>query len=328
MITHICSFLPPSKLTNGELSQLFPDWTPEKILEKTGIKERRIVSSGVCASDLAFMAAKQLIKIGGKEADFLLFCTQTPDYLLPTTACILQHRLGLSNACAALDFNLGCSGYIYGLALSTSLLESGAAQRVLLLTGDTYTKLIHPLDRGTRTIFGDAGTATLIAKSANARLHSFVLGSDGSGAEELMVKSSGIRFPRINGRPANVNDSGNVNDPEWLHMNGPEIFNFTLRTVPGLVREVLAKANLSLAEVDLVVFHQANAFMLEHLRRKLEIPNEKFVLHLEYCGNTVSSTIPLALEHVISSGRLQPGMKVLLVGFGVGYSWGGCILEW
>ncbi|MDI1335919.1 MAG: ketoacyl-ACP synthase III [Lacunisphaera sp.] len=328
MITQIASHLPRTVLANEGLAQLYPDWTAEKIFEKTGIRERHVVDEGECASDLAFAAAERLFAGRAREADYLLFCTQTPDYLLPTTACVLQHRLGLPTTCAALDFNLGCSGYIYGLSLANSLLQSGAANRVVLLTADTYSRLIHPQDKSTRTIFGDAGTATLLSKESGSRLHSFVLGSDGSGAEQLMVKTNGARFPRADGLPTTTDESGNVHDPACLYMNGPEIFNFTLKAVPKLVREVLEKAKLSLDQIDLVVFHQANAFMLEHLRRKLGIAPEKFVLHLEHCGNTVSSTIPLALEGVITTGRLKPGMKVLLAGFGVGYSWGGCILEW
>ncbi len=313
---------------NEDLAALFPDWTEAKIFEKTGIRQRRIVEENECASDLAYAAAEKLLAVGAKDADYLLFCTQSPDYLLPTTACVLQHRLKLSTSCAALDFNLGCSGYIYGLSLAAALLQSGQAKRVLLLTADTYSRLIDPADKSTRTIFGDAGTATLLDKESRARLHSFVLGSDGAGAEQLIVKAGGSRYPMRNDQRSAVEGSDTAYDPHCLYMNGPEIFNFTIRAVPKLVKAVLEKAELSTDQVDLVVFHQANGFMLEHLRRKLAIPFEKFVVHLENCGNTVSSTIPLALENIIHSGRLKPGMKVLLVGFGVGYSWGGCILEW
>lgn len=319
---------PSTVLSNEQLARLYPDWTAEKIYEKTGIRERRVVTEGECASDLAYAAAVRLLAEGARDVDYLLFCTQTPDYLLPTTACVLQHRLGLPTSCAALDFNLGCSGYIYGLSLANSLLQSGAASKVLLLTADTYSRLIHPLDKSTRTIFGDAGTATLLSKESKARLHSFVLGSDGSGAEQLMVKTRGARYPEAAGQATTTDDSGNVRDPACLYMNGPEIFNFTIKAVPKLVQGVLEKAGLALDQVDLVVFHQANAFMLEHLRRKLAIPPGKFMVHLEHCGNTVSSTIPLALAEALKTGRLRPGMKVLLAGFGVGYSWGGCILEW
>lgn len=329
MIAHISGHLPTTVLSNDQLAELFPDWTADKIHEKTGIRERRVVANGECASDLACAAAARLLATeGAKDADFLLFCTQTPDYQLPTTACVLQHRLGLPTTCAALDFNLGCSGYIYGLFLANSMLQGGSANKVLLLTADTYSRLIHPLDKSTRTIFGDAGTATLLSKDSKARLHSFVLGSDGSGAEQLMVKTGGARHARTEQPGVAIDDSGNVRDSACLYMNGPEIFNFTLKAVPKLVQSVMDKAGLTLDQVDLVVFHQANAFMLEHLRRKLGISSEKFMVHLEYCGNTVSSTIPLALEEALKTGRLKRGMKVLLAGFGVGYSWGGCIVEW
>jgi 3-oxoacyl-[acyl-carrier-protein] synthase-3 len=328
MITHIVGHLPRSVLGNETLAAIYPDWTEVKIFEKTGIRQRRIVEENECASDLAYAAAEKLLAVGANDADYLLFCTQSPDYLLPTTACVLQHRLRLSTSCAALDFNLGCSGYIYGLSLASALLQSNQAKRVLLLTADAYSRLIHPADKSTRTIFGDAGTATLLDKKSRARLHSFVLGSDGSGAEQLIVKAGGSRYPMRHDQRSALEGSDTAHDPHCLYMNGPEIFNFTIRAVPKLVKAVLEKAELSIDQVDLVVFHQANGFMLEHLRRKLAIPFEKFVVHLENCGNTVSSTIPLALENIIDSGRLKPGMKVLLVGFGVGYSWGGCILEW
>jgi 3-oxoacyl-[acyl-carrier-protein] synthase-3 len=328
MIQRIASFLPDTILSNDELAALYPGWTAEKIYEKTGIRERRIAAAGVCASDLACQAAERLLADGPRVADYLLFCTQSPDFLLPTTACLLQHRLRLPTSCAALDFNLGCSGYIYGLSLADALLRAGSAQSVLLLTGDTYSRLIHPLDKSTRTIFGDAGTATLLHTGARARLHSFVLGSDGAGEKQLIVQTGGARHPGASALAPELDDSGNLRDANCLYMNGPEIFNFTLRAVPKLVNAVLERATLRLADLDLVVFHQANAFMLEHLRRKLGIAPERFVVDLEHCGNTVSSTIPLALERLAASGRLQPGMKVLLAGFGVGYSWGGCILEW
>ena len=328
MISRFASYLPKNILTNEKLAELFPDWPAEKIFAKTGIRERRIASESECASDLAFNAAERLLTNKVRKADFLLFCTQSPDFSLPTTACLLQDRLRLPTSCAALDFNLGCSGYIYGLSLADALIRAGSAQRVLLLTGDTYSRLIHPLDKSTRTIFGDAGTATMLVADARARLHSFILGSDGSGGNQLIVRANGARFPNGLKEKPSLDDSGNLQDPNCLYMNGPEIFSFTLRAVPKLVKSVLDRAALQLNDVDIFVFHQANSFMLEHLRRKLDIPSEKFVIDLEKTGNTVSSTIPLTLEQLAQAGRLQPGTKVLLAGFGVGYSWGGCILEW
>ena len=325
MIETVCTYLPRAVLTNDELEKLFPDWPANQIYLKTGIRERRIAAPDQCASDLAFEAARELLAESGNGVDWLLFCTQTPDYLLPTTACILQRRLGLPSSSACIDFNLGCSGYVYGLALAQSLISGGGAERVLLLTADTYSKLLHPGDKTTRTIFGDAGTATYLCSTARARLHSFILGSDGSGAESLIVRGGGARCDWTRQQketaPSAAADCS-------LFMDGPEIFNFTLSAVPTMVKQVLDKANLSKDSIDLFVFHQANAFMLEHLRRKMDIPKDRFVIDLEFSGNTVSSTIPLALANANADGRLKAGMKILLAGFGVGFSWGGCILEW
>lgn len=319
MISRIATYLPERLVTNDDLATELGDWSAEKIYEKTGIRERRVAGPDQCSSDLVCRAAeKALAGYDRGSVDFLLFCTQTPDYLLPTSACMLQSRLGLPTHCGALDFNLGCSGYIYGLALSSGLMAAGLAERVLLLNGDTYSRYLGPNDKSTRTIFGDGGAATLLERGARSRVHSFVLGTDGTGAEQLILRGSACR-------PAQA--PGGATAP-CLEMNGPEVFNFTLGAVPRLVNSVLARAGLTSDQIDLFVFHQANAFMLEHLRRRLAIPADRFVLCLEHYGNTVSATIPLALEQCLSTGRLRPGMRVLLAGFGVGFSWGGCVVDW
>jgi len=328
MIQSIATHLPTGQLSNAELAKTSEGWSEEKIFEKTGIRTRHVAGAAECSSDLAFYAAERLLQDENRsQIDFLLFCTQSPDYLLPTTACILQDRLKLPQSCGALDFNLGCSGYIYGIALAHGLLQSHLANNVLFLTADNYTRYIHPNDRGTRTIFGDGATATLLGADSPNRLSAFVFGTDGSGADRLIIKEGGARHSRpcAPSAPGSPSESRGEN---WLHMNGPEIFNFTLKSVPALARQVLDRASLKLDEIDWFVFHQANAFMLEHLRRKMGIPSGKFVLHLENCGNTVSSTIPIALEDMLRTGRIKAGHKILLAGFGVGFSWGGCILEW
>jgi len=330
MITAISSFLPTAILSNEQLAAEFSEWSAQKIYEKTGIRNRHIAGPEETASDLAEKAALKLFEsIDRSEIDFLIFCTQSPDYILPPSACLLQHRLGLRSNIGAFDFNLGCSGYIYGLSMATALIGSQQAQKVLLLNADTYSKFIHPKDKSTRTIFGDAGTATLISATSRNRLHSFIFGTDGAGAEQILVKVGGCRFPaKSTVVEEREDESGNIKSPACLVMNGPEVFNFTIQAVPALMEGVLQKAQISAAEIDLFVFHQANAFMLEHLRRKLKIPKEKFVLALEEVGNTVSATIPLALESAKRAGQLKSPSRILLAGFGVGLSWGGCILEW
>lgn len=324
--------LPEAALDNEQLASEYKGWPAEKIYEKTGIQTRRVAAPDECASDLAVRAAQALMvqaSLDPSSVDFLLNCTQTPDYILPTTACVLQHRLGLPLSCGALDFNLGCSGYIYGLGLAKALIESGQARRVLLLTADTYSKLINPADKSVRTLFGDGAAATLVlAKGKETLIGPFVYGTDGAGAGNLIVPTGGMRqrvVPQAKLVPDNSGNARTVND---LYMNGAEVFNFTLCVVPEAVKQLLAKAEIVQEAVDLFVFHQANRFMLDHLRRKLQIPAEKFVIAMEQVGNTVSSSIPIALCQAQEEGRLAPGALVMLVGFGVGYSWGATLIRW
>jgi 3-oxoacyl-[acyl-carrier-protein] synthase-3 len=325
----------PSKVvSNQDLAAEFPEWSIEKIQENTGIIERHIAAPEECASDLAESAARKIFASGvcsPDEIDYLLFCTQCPDYFLPTTACLLQNKLGIPTRAGALDFNLGCSGFVYGLGLAQGLIQTGQAAKVLLLTASTYTKFVHPRDRSVRTLFGDAATATLLsASSAPGEFRSsYVWGTDGSGAQHLIVPAGGLRRPCSSETAQEIiDDSGNCRSDNNLYMNGNEVFSFTLRAVPECVREVLVRSGKRLEEIDLFVFHQANQFMLGHLRRALRIPREKFCLCLESFGNTGGSSIPIALKHALDQQRLKPGQTVMLVAFGVGYSWAATIMEW
>jgi len=247
---------------------------------------------------------------------------------LPATACLIQDRLGLGTGCGALDFNQGCSGYVYGLSLAKGLIEGGMARRVLLLTGETYSKHLHCADRTVRTIFGDGASATVIRAVESDRdlLGPFVLGTDGRGARQLVVRAGAFRLPAAVSHGSEPCEAGGARSCGHLYMNGPEIFTFTLKTIPGLVRRLLAEASLSIEDVDFFVFHQANRFMLERLRDKIGIPVERFCINLETYGNTVSATIPMAIEAAIAAGQMKPGQRIMAVGFGVGYSWGACLL--
>lgn len=328
----IRSALPERSLDNEELSRQFPDWKVDKIYQKTGIRSRPIAGENEFASDLAVRAGAALFESGAcrpDDVDFLLLCTQSPDYFLPTTACLVQHRLGIPTRCGALDFNLGCSGYIYGLSLAKGLIETGQAANVVLLTAETYSKFLHPDDKGVRTIFGDAATATLVQAEAGDRpnLGPFVFGTDGSGGKNLIVRSGAVRQPARQPAPAGEDPLGPNRSDGTLYMNGPEIFAFTLRSVPAAVKSLLAKAETTLENVDYVVFHQANRFMLDALRDAIGIPEAKFRVRMDQLGNTVSNTIPLALEEALAEGSIKPGDRLMLVGFGVGYSWGGCLVR-
>jgi 3-oxoacyl-[acyl-carrier-protein] synthase III len=325
-IAAIATHVPEQVLGNEELAALFPEWSAEKILEKTGIRERRIAASDETAGDLALAAATKLFSqahIDAKSVDFLIFCTQAPDYVLPTTACILQERLGLRRSLGAIDVNLGCSGFVYGLSLATGLIASGAARRVLLLTADTYSKYIAPRDKSVRTLFGDGAAATLIDSCPveRGRIGPFVFGTDGSGADALIVPAGGFRTPRSAATAREEADqSGNVRSQDHLYMHGGDVMSFSLREVPRAVRELCDKDLGSLDSYDLFVFHQANKFMLDALQKKLSLPDSKVPRCYEDVGNTVSSTIPFVLEPLIADACLQ-SKQLMIVGFGVGLSW-------
>jgi len=318
-IVGISYYLPDEVLSNDDISKEHPEWSIEKIALKTGIVERHIAGENILASDLAFEAAELIFSeynIDRGTIDFVLLCTQSPDYFLPTTACILQDRLGLSKTCGALDFNLGCSGYIYGLALAKGLVVSGIANNVLLITSETYSKYIQSEDKVNKTLFGDAAAATLISsEQGNIEIGDIVYGTDGSGASNLIVP---------NGASKHISD-GSVND--YLFMNGSEIFKFTAESVPQIVENLLLKSGYTDEEIDLYIFHQANKYMLDFIRKKMKIDEERFFYFLEKVGNTVSSTIPIALKEAIGQSKVKKNSNVVLVGFGVGYSYGACLLS-
>jgi 3-oxoacyl-[acyl-carrier-protein] synthase-3 len=325
-ITAVDYYLPEQRLSNLDLTREFADWSVQKIAAKTGIDSRPIAAPDECSSDMAAAAAERIFQRGVDRAsiDYVLFCTQSPDYFLPTSACLLQSRLGIPTTAGALDFNLGCSGYVYGLGLAKGLIETGQASKVLLLTGETYTKMLAPGDRSVRTVFGDGASATVVEavereQSAPDFIGPFVYGTDGSGAQNLIVEHGAFRKP-LAGSDAPAKPT--------LSMNGAEVFAFTLATIPGAVNTLLQRARLTADDVDLYVFHQANRHMLDHLRRKSAIPEDKFVVHLSGCGNTVSATIPIALCEAQRAGRVNPGAVIMLVGFGVGYSWSGAVCRW
>jgi 3-oxoacyl-[acyl-carrier-protein] synthase-3 len=322
-ISGIAVHLPEKIETNQELDREFPDWNIRKVEAKTGIRERRIAAESETAADLAFRAARKLFASGvcnESEIDFVMFCTQTPDHLAPATACLLQSRLGLPTTCGAADINVGCSGFVYSLAFARGLICSGQSKNVLVLTGDTYSKIIRRDDRSNRALFGDAASATLVSSQSfpssnfRFRIERSVLGTDGSGAPHLIVEKGGFRNPSLHGEmPA-------------LYMNGPEIFSFTLTTVPKVLNEFLEGAGLSIDDIDLIVPHQANAHMLHYLRERIGIAPEKFIIDLADCGNTVSSSIPLALARRLEISSGSPPRRMVFLGFGVGLSWGATLL--
>jgi 3-oxoacyl-[acyl-carrier-protein] synthase-3 len=330
-IKAISYYLPEEVLDNEKINQEFPEWSADKISSKTGIYQRHIAGKDEFSSDMAIKASQKVFEeyqIDPRSIDYILLCTQSPDYLLPTTACIVQDKLGIPTTAGALDFNLGCSGYIYGLSIAKGLIAANIARNILLITSETYSKYIHEKDKSNKTIFGDAASASLITGDGEGlEIEDFCLGTDGRGAENLIVKRGGSRYPVSGVKEIVADEYGNYTNEDSLYMNGSEIFNFTIGAVPGLINNTLKKNNKQLSDIDLFVFHQANKYMLNHLRKKIGIDEQKFLYYLENCGNTVSSSIPIVLNEAMVQNMIKPGMSVLLAGFGVGYSWGGCILK-
>lgn len=326
-IKAISYYLPERVVTNEQLVEEFPEWSVEKIAKKVGINERHIAAEDETAGDMAFKAAEKLIvenKVDRGTIDFVLLCTQSPDYFLPSTSCIIQSRLGLPTKCGAFDFNLGCSGYEYGLAVAKGLIMSGVAKNILLLTAETYNKHIHPKDKGNRTIFGDGASASLISSEGFAKIGEFVLGSDGSGYDRLIHKTGAMRhYQSMN--DYHEDENGTPLSSDHLFMDGKAIFDFTSDIVPPMIEETLRKNNLTSDDVDLYVFHQANKYMINYLRKLMEIDKDTFYVFMENVGNTVSSTIPIALCEAQKEGRLH-GI-VILAGFGVGLSYGATVIK-
>ena len=318
----IAVYLPETIETNEQLQAEFPKWDMELIYSRTGIASRHIAAKNQCASDLGVAAAQNLFNtfdVDPHSIDFLLLCTQTPDYPLPTTACLMQDRLGLRTSVGALDFNLGCSGFVYGLALADGLIRSGAVNRVLLITAETYSKYIHPTDRSLRTVFGDGAAATLLEASETPALGAFQFGTDGTGADTLLVTRGGARLPEDAHKPRH-----RQRWPSDLYMDGASLISFTVARVPELVQKTLQAANLTPDDIDLYLMHQATRKMMSQLQQGMGLNDGRMPVVLDHCGNTVSSTIPILIDQLRSKGQLKPGMRSLLVGFGVGWSWAGC----
>ena len=319
----IAIHLPERVETNEQLQAEYPDWDMKLIASKTGIMSRHIAAEGETAADLGVKACEKLFAEQGIDPasiDFLLLCTQTPDYPLPTTACLMQQRLGLPTTAGALDFNLGCSGYVYGLAMADGLIRTGAVKRVLLVTAETYSKYIHETDRSLRTIFGDGAAATLLEAADEPSLTGFQFGTDGSGADTLLVAEGGARLKQDAHKPRH-----RQRWPSQLYMDGPSLIGFTVGAIPGLIEDIRAAAGIGEDEVDVYLFHQATLKMLEMLQERLQLTREQMPLALAEYGNTVSATLPILIDQERKAGHLKPNTRSMLLGFGVGWSWAGCM---
>lgn len=341
-INAISTYFPETTIDNETIIREFFEFggqteieiTPETIFSQCGIKKRYVANLEDTTKDLGNRAATKLFeewKIDKSKIDYLIFVSDASEYKGPSTSCIMQHNLGLEQTTAAIDVQHGCTGFIYGLSLAKAVIFSGLANNVLLVTSDAPTKVIHPEDIELRAIFSDAAAATLISSDKrengiNASIEDFVFGTDGQGEKHLWVERSATKNPpdvvwlkQYEHLPTGLGGGR-------LRMDSPKIFLFAIRRVPQLVKSILEKHQLAIDDVDFFIFHQANGTMLDFIRKRLKIPKEKFIISLENIGNTVSSTIPIAMKELLDDDKIKVGHKVMLAGFGIGFSWGATII--
>ena len=330
-IEAIAYALPRRILSNAELQAEFPDWDFARLEQRTGVQHRHVAAEGETALDLALAACERLEASGelhAAEIDAVIFCTQSADHVMPPNACLLHGRMNLNRNAMAFDITLACSGYLYGLQLGDSLLRSGAARRVLLATADTYTRFINRADRATRCLFGDGGAVTMLSNAQQRGIRAIHCGTSGKHWDKFYIPAGGMRTPRsAETATEQVDRSGNIRTQEHIVMDGMGVLSFFNSVVPPAVREILCQQSLTIADVDLFVFHQASQVALDGLRASLGIPPEKMLYDLKETGNLVSASIPVALSRALETGRARRGQLALLCGFGVGLSWGTALVD-
>ena len=332
-ISGLAYALPKGILNHSELQQRFGVDEMDRLIVNTGIISRRVSLESECASDLAFTAAEALFENSGIDhstIDFVIFATQMPDYLMPTTACILQNRLGISKNAGAFDINLGCSQYVYSHGTAFALVNSGLAKKVLVMTGDTPSRIVNPKDRAVVPLFGDAGTAAIIEDvGESAGFQKFAFGSDGSEHQSLIWPTSGMREEKDEASSVEAVDKlGAVRSRNDMYMDGQRIFLFTLKTVPRSLKAFLTNNDLRIDEIDFFVFHQASKLIVDTIAKKMGIPESKFNRIYETRGNSGGSTVGIALHHAVTEGKIKPGSKVVMSAFGVGLSWAHTVMIW
>ena len=316
-ISDIQYYLPPKLLSNEDLVFDNPDWRMDDIEKKTGIKYRYICEDAQTSKDIALLACEKIFNsnVRRSDIDFLIVVTESPEYIAPAMSCDLQNSLGLETSIASFDVNLGCSGFVYGLMIADSILCANNYSNGLLVCVDTYSKYISSNDRTCRPLFSDAASATLITASKKKTVGPFVLGTDGSGYKDLMVKNSGTI--------KNIDTERNL-----YFMNGSAVFMFTMRVVPKAVNDLLIKEKCNMEDIDLFVFHQASKLVIDNIKRLLKLSDKKVYENYQLIGNTVSSSIPIALSQAKDDNRVKKGSIVMLVGFGIGLSWGATLIRY
>jgi len=331
-IKHISYYLPEKRLTNEELAAIFPTYSIDTLLKKTGIRERRIAADGEIASDMAIKASEMLFSesnVNRSEIDFIILTSQFLDYKTPTTTSIIQEKLQLKKSVGSFDINIGCTGFIYSLSVAKGLIETNQVKNVLLLSADPICSSLHPKDRGSRVLLGDAGSAVLISGREDKGIGQFTFGTDGSKNDMIKMMVGGFRYPYTsNPDLSEVEDEyGNITSPAHFNMRGSDVLEAILESIPNHLKELLSKSNMDIDDIDFFIFHQANAYLLDVLRKINKIPKHKFIVDMEYTGNTVSCTIPIALKNALDKSQIKKGDTVMLVSFGVGMSLASTIVK-
>jgi 3-oxoacyl-[acyl-carrier-protein] synthase III len=339
-IEAIAYALPERVLTNEELARENPTWDMARLLDRTGVESRRIAADGETALDLGYRACLALEKRGRLlrgEIDTIIFCTETPDHPIPPNSCILHERLGLSPNVMAFDITLACSGFVYSLGIARGLVQSGTSRRVLIVTADTYSRLIHPADRSSRCLFGDGAAATIVSglhdhqsKAGDDQLTvaDVSFGTSGAQYDRFIVRAGGTRLPRSADTAKETSDrSGNVRTAEHIEMDGLGVLSFFNTTIPKAVRELLDRNALRIEDVGSFVFHQASKVAIDGIARSLGLNADQLVFDMRTLGNTVSASVPIALRRAQEAGRIRKDRPIVLCGFGVGLSWASALIN-
>ena len=316
-IAGVSTCVPPRSVNNLDASLGFDPEEVRKVVAMAGVRERRVVDDGVTSADLCFEAAERLLDELGWERDSitgLIFVTQSPDYFLPSTSCMLHQWLGLSDACAAFDMGLGCSGYPYGLYLAAAMLKGGGHQRVLMLHGETPSRFVSPDDQATKLLFSDAGSATGLELAPGSAPGHFCLHTDGSGHAGLIIRGGAFR----DRQPADPRDL-------FLRMDGAGVFNFTIKRVPVLIRDALELSGRSVEQIDSYLFHQSNRFIMKHLMKKAGLPEARVPMTIEDMGNCGGPSVAVTMTRSLPAAR-ERELTLMLLGYGVGLSWGAAVV--
>lgn len=332
-IRSIAHALPEREVTNADLARENPSWDMDRVFARTGVRARRVTAPDETALDLSVTACEALVEETGLDLgsiDALLYCTQSPDYPMPGNAHVLHGQLGLDDGVMAFDYNLGCSGYVYGLAIADAVLRGGLASEVLLVTSGTYTKYVNARDRSTRVVLGDGAAVTHVSgrDGEGGRIAAVELRSNGSVLEKVFIPGGGARRPHSDETRREIaDDSGNVRSALDMHMDGPAVWAFANSVLPDHVRGFLESQSLSLDDVDLFVFHQASKMVLDSMTRALGVPADKVYRCLEEVGNLSAASIPYALRAALDEGAIRSGSLVLLSALGAGMSYGSVLVQ-